>query len=578
MRAALSASVTAALLLMPARVVTAPLTFTVNSPADVPDVNPGNGVCETAPGNDVCTLRGAIQETNANAGADTINLQANVTYLLTRVGAADDNALNGDLDITNNVTIIGAGASGTIIDGNGNLTGERVFHITRCAGGVTAPCVAPMVSVSGVTIQHGKNSLVSGGLENGGGGIYSEGTLTLSSVTVVNNTGIGGASGGGIQNKGPLTLTHSTVMNNTSTGGPAGAGAAGGGINNQGPLTITNSTISGNTAFGRGGGINTVSFAMTMKNSTISGNTAEDGGGIYALHSLVVINSTISGNHSTRSGGGIYVNQFATGATSLFNVTITQNLANADGIGTGIGGGVVVESGATLTFQNSIIALNQNTFDSGPFQVINDDDCAGTITSHGNNIMNAIDAGYCTVNPPVTVANPNLGPLEQNGGPTQTHALLAGSPAIDAGNAGGCTDNLGATLQTDQRGAPRPFPFGGRCDVGAVESSRGFTDDPLAAGGSVILAVHIRELRTRIDAQRTRFGLSPFAWTGAPLAGTPVLAIHVSELRTALQDAYINAVRAPPTFTDSPLAPRTTVIKALHIEELRDAVVLLEGS
>src|SRR6185436_18515396 len=77
--------------------VAAPITFTVNSPADIPDATPGNGVCETALGNGVCTLRGAIQEANAHAGADTINLQPGVTYLLTRVGV-DDFALNGDLD------------------------------------------------------------------------------------------------------------------------------------------------------------------------------------------------------------------------------------------------------------------------------------------------------------------------------------------------------------------------------------------------------------------------------------------------------------------------------------------------
>jgi CSLREA domain-containing protein len=110
------------------------LTFTVNSPADIPDVNPGDGVCETAPGNGVCTLRGAIQEANAHAGTDTIILQANVTYLLTRVGV-DDTALNGDLDIKDNVTIVGAGATSTIIDGNANVVGERVFQIFPCVGG-----------------------------------------------------------------------------------------------------------------------------------------------------------------------------------------------------------------------------------------------------------------------------------------------------------------------------------------------------------------------------------------------------------------------------------------------------------
>ena len=92
-----------------------PLTFVVNSAADVPDAKPGDGVCETALHNGVCTLRGAIQEANKHGGADTIVLQA-VKYTLTRVGTNEDAARNGDLDITHSVTITGAGAGGTIID------------------------------------------------------------------------------------------------------------------------------------------------------------------------------------------------------------------------------------------------------------------------------------------------------------------------------------------------------------------------------------------------------------------------------------------------------------------------------
>ena len=150
---------------------------------------------------------------------------------------------------------------------------------------------------------------------------------------------------------------------------------------------------------------------------------------------------------------------------------MTQNQANSDASGSGIGGGVAVATGATLTFQNTIIALNQNVIvTGGPLPILNLDDCSGTLSSNGNNIMHDVDSSYCTVNGAVTIADPNLGPLQNNGGPTQTHGLLSGSPALDGGNAGGCADNLGAVLAGDQRGFHRPS--GVNCDVGAVESAQ----------------------------------------------------------------------------------------------------------
>ena len=432
-------------------------TFTVNSPADVPDATPGNGVCETAAGNGVCTLRAAIQEANLHAGADTIILQANVTYLLTRVGV-DDNALNGDLDILDSVTITGAGPGSTIIDGNGAVTGERVLQISACTGG-SFPCdgshPAVVVSMSGVTIQHGKSS-------NFGGGMINNGTLTLANSTIAHNT-VSGTNdwGGGIYNSGTLTLINSTVANNLS----GSSNPFGGGIFNQGPMTIINSTISGNTTGGAGGGIYNIGKTATITGSTISGNTAANGGGINKAGSpLIVINSTISGNFSTGGGGGIYA---ASGTADLFNTTVTNNLANSDGVGLGVGGGVTNASSSTLNFQNSIIALNENVIVTGGGNILNLDDCSGTITSQGNSIMFAVDTGYCTANGAPTIVDPNFGQLQFNGGLTQTHALLTGSPAIDAGNSGGCTDNLGAILTSDQRGFHRPV--GSQCDIGAFE-------------------------------------------------------------------------------------------------------------
>jgi hypothetical protein len=277
-----------------------------------------------------------------------------------------------------------------------------------------------------------------------------------------NTAGGSVARGGGIANFGTLTLTTSTVQgNHTGTSSPLGGGIANEGF---GPLTLINSTVSGNTTQGLGGGI---AGSATLINSTISGNTSGDrGGGIFTLNphlASILINSTVSGNFSAGAGGGIY----SSGTTSLFNVTITNNRANSDGSGNEAGGGVA-NGGGTLTFANSIIALNETIIDFGP--VLDTDDCAGVITSQGNNLVYDYHTLHCTINGPFTLTDPLLGPLQDNGGPTLTQALLPGSPAIDQGNSGGCTDNLGAPLTTDQRGRARPLAGQGLCDIGAFEA------------------------------------------------------------------------------------------------------------
>ena len=138
-------------------------TFTVNSPFDAADANPGDGVCETAPGNGVCTLRAAIEEANALAGNDTISLPPN-TYLLT---------LANELTITGDLTITGGEASTTIIDGNKSV---------RPASGVLVVISGITVSISGVTIRDGGRGTITSNAD--GGGIFNSGTLTLTNSTV----------------------------------------------------------------------------------------------------------------------------------------------------------------------------------------------------------------------------------------------------------------------------------------------------------------------------------------------------------------------------------------------------------
>src|SRR3989442_2719786 len=150
-------------------------TFTVNDTADAVDAAPGDGRCATAGG--TCTLRAAIQEANAHTGADTIMVPAG-TYLLTIPGRGEDMATTGDLDITDTVTIIGAGADRTIVDGNGI---DRVFEIVNSAA---------VVAISSLTIRNGDPGPVA--LDTDGGGLYNQGTLTLSDVVVADKTASAG--------------------------------------------------------------------------------------------------------------------------------------------------------------------------------------------------------------------------------------------------------------------------------------------------------------------------------------------------------------------------------------------------
>jgi len=195
---------------------------------------------------------------------------------------------------------------------------------------------------------------------------------------------------------------------------------------------------------------------LTIRDSTVSGNAAyrgfftvgSAGGGVFSAHCTfsgysTIINSTLSGN-SASSGGGI----FARGA-AINNSTLSGNSA-----GRGGGGGI----SGVATIQNSIVANNSGG------------NCAGTMTSNGYNLSSD---GSCNFNGPgdLNNTNPMLGPLQNNGGPTQTMAVPSGSPAVDAGNPSGCTDGSGHLLKTDQRGQPRPDAEDtGGCDMGAYES------------------------------------------------------------------------------------------------------------
>ncbi len=347
-----------------------------------------------------CSLREAIQAANTDAavdactagsGADTIDLPAN-TYTLSIAGTGEDANATGDLDITADLTITGAGQATTIIDGNAT---DRVFDVRPSA----------TVEISGMTVRNGNP-----GSGHGGGIANNGGPLTLKNSTVTDNRTAG--AGGGFYNhiNKVATLIDSTVSNNKSTG------LGGGGIWNQnGTLTLTNSTVNGNTTEGLGDG----------------------GGGIHHVNStsnpLTVTNSTISGNSSESAGGGIGL-KFGVGTANIVtNSTITGNLALL-----AFGGGGITDSFGDIELKYTIIANNSP------------EDCNTAIISGGHNLDSDNSCALGGTGD-LSGGNADLDPLALNApGTTETHALGTSSDAIDAGG-GDCPPPA-----TDQRGVSRP--------------------------------------------------------------------------------------------------------------------------
>lgn len=387
-------------------------TYNVNTTADLIDDNVADGLCHTNANN--CSLRAAVMQANHLTTADTlaeIHVPAGVFVLTRTQGSAEEES---DLDLTyplntnQQTAILGAGAGRTIIDGN---HANDVIYIET----------GRRVILRNISIRNGD--------ANRAGGIYNDGSLTITdSVIEGNHASIGGEGGG--------------IYNDTS-----------------GVLLLVNSTIRSNSA-DTGGGIYQTGIA-TIRGSTINANAAGNGGGIYNTNYLVVVNSTLSSNTATDYGGGIYSDANA----FLYNISVIGNIADYDhDINGGLAGGIYAEPGARYVVVNSLIA--GNTVNGG----YTDEDCNGTFELYGFNLFG--DATGCTFTgdggSAWRIVLPNtIGPLQDNGGPTLTHALLAGSNAIDNTYDQGCIDETGALLATDQRGAPRIA--GQRCDVGAVE-------------------------------------------------------------------------------------------------------------
>jgi hypothetical protein len=414
------------------------------------------------------------------------------------------------LNLTHSVTITGPGASSLTLSGNNT---DRVFLV----GQIFSQNLSLVVSLSGLTVADGNvvssSSNYGGGLLNfgtltvnnctissnaagstGGGGIYNVGALTLNGCTFTNNTAAGNGGGlnttsagtlsvtnctftgntttgsysygGGLINSSTSTTTpgvvsNCTFSNNSSTGSGAGlfhdTGAAqltvhnctfsgnrssadGGGLDDDGNLlTVTDCTFTGNTSANDGGGLQNWKGTLSLRNSTFTGNTAAYGGGLTIAGPATVVNCTITANRVTgTSGGGLY-NYNATATGQVFNTVVAGNYQGASG-----------------TTPNDITGTLDS---SSAFNLI------GTGGSGG--LQNGVNGNQ------VGVSNPGLGPLADNGGPTQTVALLPGSPAIDHG--GNAYVNAG---ETDQRGFTRIV--NGTADIGAFEVQAASNGQPPA--------------------------------------------------------------------------------------------------
>jgi len=443
-----------------------------------------------------CSLREAVIGSNVCSGTQTIQVPAG-SYALSIAGTGEDVAATGDLDITEDAIIIGVGAPS--IDANGI---DRVFEIH-----------------SGATVEI-HTMLIHGGEEQIGAGIRNYGSLTMYGGVVANNTGVfpdgimGGSSGGGISSTGTLVLEsvqvrensadhgggisittpgtldmsgggsmiHDNIAHETGGGLVVGVGSTatltevdiwrneahydGGGMFNGGTINLNQSVVHENTSGSVGGALHNVYAASVWARETrFEDNSSDQGGAIQTTGLVTLYQSSITGNTAiSGAGGGVFVEM---PGLHLHNTTVSNNTASAAGTGGGIHNdaagdvwlewvtlaengpiGIVNIPGANIVIENSVVAYNTGG------------NCTGIgFGSGGYNIEDGASCNF-TGGTDISSTDPLLGPLANNGGLTLTHALLAGSPAIDTASPDMCTS-------VDQRGVSRPQ--GTRCDRGAYE-------------------------------------------------------------------------------------------------------------
>jgi hypothetical protein len=424
-----------------------------NRPADVITVTNTN---DSGPG----SLRQALVDAN---DGDTINFAVTGTIYLT----------SGELVIDKSITITGPGSDQLAVGLHIPQYHFRVFHVMA----------SPTVTIEGLTIGPSlffygcgilndqatltiNNCAVTGNSgQTLGAGITNGGTLTINNSSITDNVLDYQGTGAGIFSSGTLIINNSIIFSNGSAKGQTD----GGGIYSSGILEITNSTIDRNSVGGPGGGICNTGNAI-ITSSTISRNSSGGGspgpqygpgfgGGIVNGGTLTISNSTISGNSALTinqapgCGGGIG----NSGSLQIANSTISGNSA--------ANGGAICNHAVPLQIANSIL----NAGDLG-VNIFND---GGTITSLGYNLSSDNGGGYLNGPGDQINTDPMLGPLQDNGGQTLTHALLPGSPAIDMGN-----PTFMPPPYYDQRGPGYDRVRNGRLDVGSFEVQAVTTPTP----------------------------------------------------------------------------------------------------
>ncbi len=397
--------------------------FVVDSTADLVDANPGDGVCAAAAFGGPCTLRAAVMEANALRGQDRIEL-GNATYTLTRVGD-DDTATSGDLDILDEVAIVGTGS--TIL--SAGSIGDRVFDVAPTGERVD-------LELRNLVVRDGRP-------EGIGGGIRNRGHLQLHAVSVRSNVARG--AGGGIANDGGFVELYDSELHDNEV--VNAAAAQGGGLQSAG-----------------------ASASVVIRSSSVTSNqSGQHGGGLLIIEGrLDVRDTTIADNRTDVYGAGVFLNGAVRGR--LRNVTITGNQADFNPSGIGDGGGVHRASGpGSLRIANSVIA--ENTAVSGR-------DCDSPITSEGYNFFGTADgcsglAASDLAGTDASPLDPKLGPLLAVGN-TRSRTPQTGSPLLDAGSPDALNDErTPRCTHIDQRGVERPLgPLidgRARCDIGAIE-------------------------------------------------------------------------------------------------------------
>ena len=500
---------------MPAMLASA-ATITVNT--DIDEYG-GSGSCSLRDAIEAANTDTAFGGCPAGTGNDTVSIPAGFYQLDEDPTTNEDLNVDGDIDLADadGVTIQGAGSASTIVDGDGSYMEERVFDVLDgdatfadltvrngnepegSGGGIFAGGDGNLVTVLRSSVHFNTADFLGGGIASGegtelvvvdsliannqatgqdgdGGGIHADWHLTVRNTTVADNHAED--FGGGIKAFEGITLEGSTVSGNSTVNGEGGGvwlepigtiERLQQGEMQQAEDVIIDTTISDNVTQQEGGGLwidNDSGAIVEIYDSTFSNNRALDGGGIYNDLQAPPLNGgatylenvTISSNIASDQGGGI----FNDGHLSANHTTIYRNVANSDGGAGGIFDDTPEPAPPRTTeYQNTIIAGNTPS------------DCAHTWTtgtpfvSQGNNVLGdgtCDDSGPDDISPGTdsgSNVDPRLGPLADNGGPTETHEVLAESPAIDAAESGDSCPEF------DQRGVERPTGAG--CEIGAYE-------------------------------------------------------------------------------------------------------------